>query len=215
MPLFNLQLPRQNKAAPSAQFHGRIPTKETINFAVVGVKRVRWWLALIMLAVILAAAFAVGKFMVYDRLEQVNRAQKAAAEVRSELSASRARIAQYGELNDVYAHYTYSGMTEEELSLVDRVDVMELLERIVFPRTDVSEWDLNGNKLSLILAGETLQDINVTVQALLDEPMVSYCEVNTATSDFAANRSVVYDDGDKVLANVVIYMSKPEEVAEK
>ncbi|MCR4771723.1 MAG: hypothetical protein K5855_05365 [Oscillospiraceae bacterium] len=218
MPLLDIQPTRQKKAAPSARpelFRGRLPTKETINFAVVGVKRTRWWLAMIMLVVIAAAAFAIGKFLVYDRLEQVSEAQRAAAEVRSELNDSRARIAGYGELNDVYAHYTYSGMTEEELALVDRTAVMELLEHIVFPRTDVSEWDLNGNKLSLILAGDTLQEINDMVQALLEEPMVSYCEVNTATSDFAANRTVVYDDGEKVLANAVIYLSDPEEAAEQ
>ena len=125
------------------------------------------------------------------------------------------RIGQYGELNDLYAHYTYSGMTEEELGRVDRVSVMELLERVVFPRTQVSTWTLNGNQLSMRIEGNSLQEINVTVQKLLEDELVSYCEVNTAATSDSKYVRTAQTETDKVVANIVVYLMKPEEAEKK
>ncbi len=214
MPLMGLKPSKQKTPdARPAAFRGRVPTKESINFAAVGVRRMRWWLVLIAFVLIFAAAFVVGKFLVYDQFDRVSTAQTKVADLRSQLDECGERIAGYGELNDVYAHYTYSGMTEEELARVDRGDVMDLLERVVAPRTDVSDWTLDDNRLTLSLAGNTLQTINETVQALLEEPMVSYCEVNTATSDASAYRRLNRVGSDKVVADIVIYLCKTEEVA--
>ena len=207
------------KAAPGAPkrpatFHGRIPTKENINFAVVGVKRTRWWLVILVTVLILAAAAAIAKFLVLDRLAAVSAAESEAGQVRAQLNECYDRIAEYGELNEVYAHYTYSGMTEEELSRVDRAAVMDLLQRVVFPRTDVAAWDVSGNRLTMSIEGDTLQEINLTVQKLQEDPMVDYCEVNYATTDPRTRRDVRTAE-EKVTASVVVYLTKPEEVAEK
>lgn len=197
-----------------AAFHGRIPTKTNINFAVVGVKRTRWWLVILVAILILAAAAAVAKFLVLDRLAEVSAAENEAGQVRSQLSACYDRIAEFGELNEAYAHYTYSGMTEEELARVDRADVMELLQRVVFPLTDVSTWDLSGNQLTMNIEGRTLQDINLTVQKLMEDELVDYCEISTATTE-ARSRRDVRPGEEMVTANVIAYLTKPEEVAEK
>ena len=208
------------KSAPAgadkrpATFHGRVPTKPDINFALVGVKKVRWWLALCVLVVILAAAAAIAKFLVLDRLAEVSAAEAEAAQVRSQLDACYERIGSYGELNDAYAHYTYSGMTEEELARVDRVAVMDLLERVVFPRTAANAWTLNGNRLTLSIEGDSLQDVNVTVQQLLADELVSYCEVNTAATD-AKSAQNLSGEPEKVTANIIVYLEKPEEAEQK
>ena len=215
MPLLNLT--KESQATPDkrpATFRGRVPTKPDINFALVGVKRVRWWLVLPALVVILAVVAAFSKFLVLDKLAEVSAAQAEAAQVRSRVDACYERIESYGELNEVYAHYTYSGMTEEELARVDRVAVMDLLQRVVFPRTQVSAWTLSKNRLSLNIEGNTLQEINVTVQKLLEDDLVDYCEVHTASTDTKTRRELLVDD-EKVTASIVVYLIKPEEVAEK
>lgn len=197
-----------------ASFHGRVPTKTSINFAVVGVKRTRWWLVILVAILILAAAAAVAKFLVLDRLAEVSAAENEAADMRNQLSACYDRIEEYGELNEIYAHYTYSGMTEEELARVDRAAVMDLLQRVVFPRTDVTSWDLSGNQLAMNIEGKTLQDINLTVEKLMEDELVDYCEINNATTDTRTRRDV--RPGEEIVtANVIVYLSKPEEVAEK
>ena len=186
----------------------RVPTKQSINFAYVGLKRVNWTVTIIILAVLAVFAGVVGKFLVHDYFVAVNRAESSLAAVQSELDACNEQISKYGELNEVYAHYTYSGMTEEELALVDRVKVMDLLQRVVLPRTQVREWSVSGNLLSLGIEGDTLQDINNTVQALMADELVSYCEVHTATTDEDKNRNyLIEEETDKVTANIVVHLA--------
>ena len=215
MPLLREKTETPAPAKRPAAFHGRIPTKTEINFAQVGVKRVRWWVLLpgVLLVLVVLAAFT--KFLGLDKLAEVTTAQTEAAQVHAQLDACNERIGKYGELNDLYAHYTYSGMTEEELGRVDRVAVMELLERVVFPRTQVSTWTLNGNQLSMQIEGNTLQEINVTVQKLLEDDLVSYCEVNTAATTDSRYTRTVQTETDKVVANIVVYLVKPEEATQK
>ncbi len=200
---------RTAKAAGMAR--GKAPTKTDINFADLGVKHSRWYLAVLGIIVILLAAAAIAKFAVIDRLAEVDLARSEASVVQAQLDLCNARIESYGELNDQYAHYTYSGMTAEELGRVDRVEVVSLLERVVYPRTDVTDWSLTGNKLSLTIQGRTLQKINDTVQKLQADSMVDYWEVNTATTGEKARNA---DKEEKVSANIVIYLQKPEEVEE-
>ena len=190
---------------------GRLPKKPTINFALVGVKRFRWGVALPALALVLVAVVLFGKFMVFDRLAEVAAVEAEVAAVQARIDESKANIEKYGHLNDVYAHYTYSGMTEEELNRVDRMQVLDLLERVVFPRTPAEQWQLNGNRLTLTIEGLTLQEINLTAQALLEDDLVSYCEVNTATTDPDSSRfAMEHLDPDKVSASIVVYLANPE-----
>ena len=193
---------------------GRMPAKETINFAQLSRKRTRWWIVLLTVVLILAVGGAIGKFLIYDRYQAVNAAESEAAAMHRALDECNARIDAYGELNDTYAHYTYTGMTEEELARVDRVDVLDLMQRVLFARTEVSSWSVRGNVLSLNIEGDTLQEINETVQQLMEEPLVNYCEVNTATTSAKWNGSWRLES-DKVTASVLVYLNKAEEGTEK
>ena len=213
------------KAAPGAAeasgvggkkhaIRGRAPTKQNINLATVGMKRTRWWLVILALILIFAAAAAIGKFLVYDRLMEVSAAQSEAENVHIQLMDTYRRIESYGDLNDTFAHYTYSGFTAEELGRVDRVAVADILQRVVLTSGDVSRWELKGNVLTLTLEGNTLQSINLMAQRLLQEDIVSYCEVNTATTN-SRTRLIEELGGERVSANIVAYLMKPEEVTEK
>ncbi len=193
---------------------GRMPTKVTINFAQIDVKPTRWWLVLLTVVLILAVGAVLGKFLVYDRFTAATAAQAEAAEMHRALAECNARIDSYGELNETYAHYTYTGMTDEELARVGRIDVLDLMQRVVFPRTDISSWSLKDNTLSLSIEGDNLQEINETVQQLMSEPLVGYCEVHTATTDVRQS-GFWYRDPDKVTANIVVYLNKPEEGTQK
>ena len=195
---------------PNRRVRGRMPSKQNINFALLGVKRTRWGLVLLTVLLIFIAGGAIGKFLIYDRFQAVNVAEAEASAMHRALDECNARIDAYGELNDTYAHYTYTGMTDEEKARVDRVAVLDLMQRVLFTRTDLSSWSVRGNVLSLNIEGDTLQDINETVQQLMADPLVDYCEVNTATTDVKWNGSWRLES-DKVTASVLVYLNKVEE----
>ena len=200
------------KTAAAGKRRVKIPNKRSINLATVNEKKFRWGVAIPAILLIVLTAAVFGKFAVVDRLAAVSRAQSETGAVQRQVDEANRRIENFGELNDIYAHYTYSGFTAEELELVKRVDVMEVLERVVLPRTPVDSWTLSGNQLSLSIDGATLQEINLTVQALQAEDIVAYCSVNTAATNSATAAVEDNPDVEIVTARIVVYLTAPEEV---
>ena len=171
-----------------------LPFKVSINLSAVNEKRINPMAAIPAIALILIGAALFGKFAVYDQLEKAAQARREVAQVKAQLEAGYAQVEEYGELNDVYAHYTTSGMTEEELTRTDRVAVMELLRRAVLPRTPLDSWSLSGNRLSLTISGATLEAVNQTVSAIREEPLVDYCNVSAAaTGDGNVTANITID----------------------
>ncbi len=211
---------KPTKAPKAAKPRGRMPTKRSINLATVNVKRINWLIAVPSIILVLAACAAFAKFAVVDRFIELSRARAEVARLQSELDANRTLMESYGDLNDLYAHYTISGMTEEELGRVDRVTVMELLRRDVLPRVQVDSWSVRENVLTMSVSGRTLQDVNLLMQQLLQDDMVDYCTVSTAemSQDRAQAPAPASPDeapevNETVAANVIVTLKNAEQEA--
>ena len=197
--------------------HIVLPTKRYINLAAIGEKRTDYKLVAIAGAVaFLVLAIAV-KFGVYDLLSKMNKAEREAADVRHQVNMTTAEIESYGDLNDLYAHYTYSGMTDEELSRVDRIEVIELIERIVFPQAKVSSWSLSRNQLTLAIKGQSLEEINKIGKQLEQEDIVDYCTVTTASTgartayNWLTDTTTYVGEENTVTANLTVYLTNEKE----
>lgn len=118
-------------AGPKKGIGGRMPTKRSINLVMVDDNKINPLKAVlgILLIAVLAAAFS--KFLVYDRLMEVSRAQNRVNDLQETLDNTMAAVKDYGEVETVYAHYTYDDMTPAEMALVDRADVVGLISTII------------------------------------------------------------------------------------
>ena len=157
-----------------------LPSKRTLNLAGVGVKPIDLKLAIPGIILILCGAVLVAKYLVSDRLVEMSRAQSETQAVQSELDQLYEEINTYGDLMDRYAHYTYSGMTSEELNRIERTKVVELIQRVIVPQAVIGSWSVRGNELTINITGKTLQEINLIVQSLEKEAIVDFCKVTTA-----------------------------------
>lgn len=140
----------------------------------------------------------------------VSDAQGNVALLRGQVADGYAKIESFGELTVRYAHYTYSGMTQAELSLTDRADVLDLLDRMVLPKIHVSGLRLSNNQLTLTVTAGDLQSINLVVQQLETDPLVNFCTVTTA-----ATETIIYRDtnpDEYVSASVTVYLNEPSAV---
>ena len=180
-----------------------LPTKRSINLAKVGENKIDVKWAVVGIVLIVAAAVLFGKFAVADRFAALAEAEHQAAVVRTELEAGDARLEQYGTLAEEYAHYTFSGMTDEELNRVNRVDVMALIDKVVLPKAVVSSWSIAGNQMTLMIGDNTLQNINLIVQALEEESLVDFCVVTNA----ATNETLRGATNEKVNAMITVYLN--------
>ncbi len=224
----NISLKKTGKQA-------KIPVKRTINLVEAGEDHLNTKAAIPGVILVLLIAVLFGKFCVADRLVAMNQAQSEVARLNSELTAAYNKLNSFDALHDEYAHYTFSGMTREELELADRPAVIELIERVVLPGEVSNTWTLSGNQLTIEIEGETLQQINLLARELEKDPLVSFCTVSTANmqevestviipvepdeSDYVSGDllvtptpQIIINEDTIVHANVIVYLQNASEV---
>ena len=196
---------------------GSLPVKRIINLAEVDKKTIDLRIAIPAILLILVAAFLFGKFAVADRLIAVSRAEGEVAAARRELDAAYRRLDSFGELSDLYAHYTYSGMNDEEIHRTDRAEILNLLRNVVLPDVEVSAWNVKGNTLNITMTAGTLEEINHTVQKVNGNELVDFCTVSNAKTN-ENKRTVTRGNREEtvietsVTAQVVAYLNPDEGV---
>ena len=205
---------KKKQAAPRGRLpRGKIPTKTEINLAVIGEKHINPLVAMpaILLIILLAALF--GKFLVADRLAEVAAAQREVSNLQARLDAGYNELTDFAELSDLYAHYTFSGMTQEEQTRVARGEVLSLIQRVVLPQAGIDSLSVTDNEMTLNMTGSTLQEINLLVQKLEADPLVNFCTVTTAESSEYNNHLDIYNADGVVTARVVAYLVAETEAA--
>ena len=92
-------------------------------------------------------------------------------------------------------------MTAEELSRVDRDEVMRLVEKSVVSSGAVKGWEISGNVMTLQVSGSSLAELNQIAAALEQESMVDRCVINTADK---GNK----DDAGGVSVSFIVYLNE-------
>ena len=197
---------KSEKSGGKGVKRGNLPTKRSINLAMSDEKPMNFKIGIPALILILVAAFAFGKFAVADRLLEVSRAEAEVSALQSELNAAYDKLNSFGELTEIYAHYTYSGMTQEEVSRADRASAIEMIRRLILPRGDVSSWTLSGNTLTVNMTVDDLRTVNRAVQDIESADNVNFCSVNTASTTDKSGAEALN-------ARITIYLNPAEEVA--
>ncbi len=195
-----------------------LPTKTKINFAMVGITPMKLSVLLPGIVLIVVGASLLSKFFVVDRIMEVYALQGEVAGLQSQIDTEKAQIEEMGDIATQYAHYTWSGMTEEERHLSDRMDAVKLIDKYVRSEAIVGSYSISGNEISLPITGVTFSEIGYIVGRLEDDPLVDHCEVLAASSD---DSGIVYDSenvdiasvrGDlEASAQVTIYLSDTKE----
>lgn len=184
--------------------------KKQINLALAGQQKKHYFVAIPAIGAIVVAAGVIGKVAVADRLVKMSEAQSAASELQKQVDDITAYIDSFGDLQETYAHYTYQGLNADELSYLNRPEVLQLMKNVIFPKVTVSSWSVSGNQLTLPVTGENLSDINSLVQELEQIPIVDYCNVMTAVTDSNStdeNGNPV--SSDTVTGQIVVYLLDP------
>ena len=185
--------------------HGHLPTKRSINLAGVTEKKINLKIAIPAIILIVIAAALFSKFMVADKLAAVAKATSEVSDLRSQLDAGYAKLREYDTLDEKYAHYTYSGMTEEELSRADRVEVIDMISRVVEPYARIDSWGLNSNQLTMTITAASLTEVNTVSHSLQTEELVDFSTVTTAST----REMYGTDEAGDVTANIVVYLKSP------
>ena len=211
-----------------------MPTKQTINLALVEEKKISLLVAIPAILAIIALAALFGKFMVADRLIEMSEAASRTAQLEKELSSALEKAGSFGDIEDTYAHYTFTGMTKEEMDLVDRVAVVDLVKTVLTTGDTQKTWSVSGNVLTIEITGDSLEEINKLSSKIEESPIVDSCTITTATKEIketakqtttstsrrtsSSSRSTTHSISKKaaeVRAKYIVYLQQPEEEKEE
>lgn len=156
--------------------------------------------------VLIALVAVLVSWGVGTQLGRVNSAQREVDQMRDNIAQLQAGYADYDEVQEEYNRYTYEKF---DRTIQDRLEVMSLMERQVYPVCSVRSFSVAGRQMSLVLEGLTLESTSALITRLNAEEMVDSVSVSVydATSDSGATYP---------LTNMVIVLSdasKTEEVA--
>lgn len=176
---------------------GAFPTKRSMNLFYKPDRTTRPATVALYVLFVLVCLLGLSKLLVYDLWDETRRAEAEAAAEEARLQAVMEELSDYNEVQERYQLYS---ATEEEAALVDRMEVLALLE-------DVTEGKLNtvsisGDAAQLQLSGITLADAARIVRELEASPIVAGTTVNTAATTEGG--------GDRIQASVFIQLQKEE-----
>ncbi len=180
--------------------------KHILNLANYDKKKLSLPKFILILVLILAAVVLFAKFLVIDRFVELDRTQAEASALQSQINANYAQIRELSGVTEEYAHYTYSGMTADELALVSRVDVMDMIGRVILPYASVSSWTLQGNTLVMSVYNTTLNRLNQIVSVVNQEPIVNYSFMQSAAT--VNSRDEILSS--EVAAQLTVYLQIPD-----
>ena len=166
-----------------------LPTKKTMNFvhheSSFNPKKV---LPLAIVVVLVAGLFA--KFGIMDQLDKKTAAYNDLAQRQEQLAVVNAKLAGYDELEKQYGRYSYGWMSESEVNMVSRMDVLALVEQKISPASVIENIAVNNNVLTLNIHGITLEQASAMVKSLEESEMVSSATVYSANAENAEDASI-------------------------
>lgn len=133
--------------------------------------------------VIIIAALAFLKFGFLDQTAKKVAALNELGDKQTQLALVNAKLAGYDELANQYGRYSYGWMTDDESSMVDRMDVLAILEKIVDPAAVIENFAVNGNVVSANISGLSLDQTSSLVNKLEADPQVKSVSVYSAKSE--------------------------------
>ena len=155
---------------------------------------------------VLVCLLGLGKVLVYDLWMETREAQQALAMAEEERNGVMAQLADYNEVKERYNRYA---ATEEERALIDRMEVLALLDENVGSKADMGMISINGSTVQLQFSGVTLAETARIVKALEASPIVAFTVVSTAST--TQEGAAPADDSAPVQANVQIQLQKEAE----
>ena len=134
-------------------------------------------------AVIAAALSIFVRVGFLDMLDQKTIAYRNLASKQERLAAVNTRLVDYEELASQYGRYSYGWMSEAEVSLVNRLDVLNLVEEEITPYATLENFAVNNNVLTLNIYGITLENASDMVNRLEQSPLVANASVYSASAE--------------------------------
>ena len=178
---------KQAKTAKKAAV--QLPSKKTMNFvhheSSINVKKM---LPLILVIIVAIGVFA--KFAILDPLDKKTAAYTELGLKQQQLDAVNAKLSGYDELEKEYGRYSYGWMNETEVNMVNRMDVLRMVEEEIASKAFIDNLAVNNNVLTLNIHGITLEQASAMVKSLEARGLVQSAAVYNVVAEEAEEAEI-------------------------
>lgn len=144
-------------------------------------------LEIMIFIIFLIALAAFTKFGVIDKISEASAAEAAYNEVQRQITELKEQNADYDKVKKDYSHYGLGYLDDTEILLVDREDVLDLLDKYVLKNADIKTLNVTDNTVTLTVEKTRLNAISSIVKELEADPDVAFVTVNVAGTDRDVN----------------------------
>ena len=144
-------------------------------------------LEILIFIIFLIALAAFTKFGVIDKISEASSAEAAYNEVQRQITELKEQNADYDKVKKDYSHYGLGYLDDTEILLVDREDVLDLLDKYVLKNADIKTLAVTDNTVTLTVEKTRLNAISSIVKELEADPDVAFVTVNVAGTDREVN----------------------------
>ena len=148
---------------------------------------------------VLVLLLGLSKWLVYDLWMERVEAERAMTAAQNEYEGVMRQLTDYNEVQERYFRYS---ATDEERNLVDRLEVLAMLEETA-GYAGLYTISINGDRVQTQLSDVTLAQVAAIVNRLEASPMVAGTVVSTASTTGPGGI-----DGDLVQASITIQLQK-------
>lgn len=144
-------------------------------------------LEILIFIIFLIALAAFTKFGVIDKIAQMSAAEAAYNDMQRQITELKEQNADYEEVKKDYSHYGMGYLDDSEILLVDREDVLDLLDKYVLKNADIKTLAVTDNTVTLTVEKTRLNAISSIVKELEADSDVAFVTVNVAGTDRDVN----------------------------
>ncbi|MGN8738491.1 hypothetical protein [Bilifractor sp. HCP3S3_D3] len=183
---------KPQKSSTGARGKGKYPTKTSINLVFHENNGKRIAFDLVVFGIFLVALGIFTKFMVLDKLNEINTAQAEYGAKQEQLKELVSSNSVYDDVSGQYSHYGTGYMNSDELAMQDRAKMMQVIDQDVQVDSGIKSISITGNTATLTIERTTLSEVSDVVQALQSSDIVQYVSPSTAsTGDDSTDTGVV------------------------
>lgn len=142
-----------NRKGKARALSSKYSEKNTVNLCIRERKGISAELFFLILAGILLVLLLLEFFGAYQPYLRLEAAEQQLADEQAAVQAMQDSMKDYKTVQDSYREHNYEHFPRER---VDREDVFQLIEEVIFDKGVITSFNLNGNTLTLSLSGVSI-----------------------------------------------------------
>lgn len=168
------------------------PSKRSMNFIVDNEAKYNK-LSVIVFGVFIVVLLAFTKFGVIDTLTKTSALESNYNTYQSQIDTLNEQLSNYDEVSEKYNEIVGDFLTESEANSLNRMDIIDMLEKDVMSYVDITNFSVSGNQISVYTGVTDLNTVSRVLNVLQSDSRTSYVSISRTIANSDNSELVTAD----------------------